>query len=103
EILSDSYNDGTSSDDDDFEDVGYEEVNDVDQEEKEFDLEDIFQIQDVILREKLLNINRLITNIKALSDNPTPDCVLKSPFSFPIPVTDSDSFFEESDTSLSHS
>ncbi|GJR36553.1 hypothetical protein Tco_1212237 [Tanacetum coccineum] len=36
-------------------------------------------------------------------DNPTPDCVLKSPFSFLIPVTDSDSFFEESDTSLSHS
>ncbi|GKB69548.1 hypothetical protein Tco_0930960, partial [Tanacetum coccineum] len=57
-----------------------------DQEEKEFDLEDIFQIQDVILREKLLNIHRLITNIEALKDNP-------------IPVTDSDS----SDTSLSHS
>ncbi|GKF76002.1 hypothetical protein Tco_0225446, partial [Tanacetum coccineum] len=28
--------------------------------------------------------------------------VFKSPFSFPIPVTDSDSFFEESDTSVSH-
>ncbi|GKD34630.1 hypothetical protein Tco_1250139, partial [Tanacetum coccineum] len=42
-------NDDTSSDDDDFEDIEYvslEEVND----EKEFDLEDIFQIQDVILR-----------------------------------------------------
>ncbi|GJR82097.1 hypothetical protein Tco_0152882 [Tanacetum coccineum] len=46
EILSDSNNDDTSSDDDNFEDVEYEEVNDVDQEEKEFDLEDIFQIQD---------------------------------------------------------
>ncbi|GKA18361.1 hypothetical protein Tco_0698276, partial [Tanacetum coccineum] len=58
EILSDSNNDDTSRDDDDFEDVEYvilEEVNDVDQEEKEFDLEDIFQIQDVILRDKLLN------------------------------------------------
>ncbi|GJR97791.1 hypothetical protein Tco_0269965 [Tanacetum coccineum] len=42
--------DDTSSDDDDFEDVdcvSFEEVNDVEQEEKEFDLEDIFQIQDV--------------------------------------------------------
>ncbi|GJX54578.1 hypothetical protein Tco_0282947 [Tanacetum coccineum] len=49
EILSDSNDDGTSSDDDDFEDIEYvslEEVNDVDQEEKEFDLEDILQIQD---------------------------------------------------------
>ncbi|GJY90903.1 hypothetical protein Tco_0506099 [Tanacetum coccineum] len=45
-------NDDTSSDDDDFEDIEYvslEEVNDVDQEEKEFNLEDILQIQDVIL------------------------------------------------------
>ncbi|GJS87714.1 hypothetical protein Tco_0770350 [Tanacetum coccineum] len=51
EILSDSNDDGTSSDDDDFEDIEYvslEEVNN-DQEEKEFDLEDILQIQDVIL------------------------------------------------------
>ncbi|GJT03308.1 hypothetical protein Tco_0824477 [Tanacetum coccineum] len=115
EILSDSNDDGTSSDDDDFEDIEYvdasppdselvslEEVNDIDQEEKEFDLEDILQIQDVILREKFLNISRLITNIESLKENPTPDRVLKSPSLFPIPVTDSDSFFEESDTSLSH-
>ncbi|GJY57483.1 hypothetical protein Tco_0456598 [Tanacetum coccineum] len=49
--------DDTSSDDDNFEDIKYvslEEVNEVDQ-EKDFDLEDILQIQDVILREKLLN------------------------------------------------
>ncbi|GJZ93610.1 hypothetical protein Tco_0665813 [Tanacetum coccineum] len=105
EILSDSNDDRTSSDDDDFEDIEYvslEEVNDVDQEEKEFDLEDILQIQDVILREKLLNVKRLITKIKSLIDNPTPDLVLKSSSSFPIPVTDSDSFFEESDTSFSY-
>ncbi|GJU34746.1 hypothetical protein Tco_1183100 [Tanacetum coccineum] len=102
EILSDSNNDGTSSDDDDFEDVEYEEVNDVDQEEKEFDLEDIFQIQDVILREKLLNVHRLISNIESLKVNSTPDRVLESPSPFPIPVADSDSFLEESDTSLSH-
>ncbi|GJV11402.1 hypothetical protein Tco_1352943 [Tanacetum coccineum] len=40
-------NDDTSSDDDDFEDIEYvsfEEVNDIEQEEKEFDLEDILQI-----------------------------------------------------------
>ncbi|GKE29377.1 hypothetical protein Tco_1444761 [Tanacetum coccineum] len=111
----DCYDDDTSSDDDSYENIEYveasplnleydslEEVNE-DQEEKEFDLEDIFQIQDVILREKLLNINRLITNIESLKDNPTPDRVLKSPSSFPIPVTDSDSFFEESDTSYSFS
>ncbi|GJY63717.1 hypothetical protein Tco_0465177 [Tanacetum coccineum] len=108
-------NDDTSSDDDSFENIEYveapplnleynslEKVNDEDQEEKEFDLEDIFQIQDVILREKLLNVHRLITNIESLKNNPTPDFVFKSPSSFPIPVVDSDSFFEESDTSLSH-
>ncbi|GKC93397.1 hypothetical protein Tco_1158839 [Tanacetum coccineum] len=115
EILSDSNNDGTSSDDDSYENIEYveasplnleydslEEVNDVDQEEKEYDLEDIFQIQDVILREKLLNISRLVTNIESLKNNPTPDHVLKSPFSFRILIMDSDLFFEESDISLSH-
>ncbi|GJV52649.1 hypothetical protein Tco_1448390, partial [Tanacetum coccineum] len=99
EILSDSKDDGTSSDG--FEDIEYvslEEVN----EEKEFDLEDILQIQDVILREKLLNVHRLISNIESLKVNSTPDRVLESPSPFPIPVADSDSFLEESDTSLSH-
>ncbi|GKF54333.1 hypothetical protein Tco_0161243, partial [Tanacetum coccineum] len=69
----------TSSDDDDFEDIEY-----------------------VSLEEKLLNVHRLIANIESLNDNPSPDLVLKSPSSFPILVTDSDSFFEESDTSLYH-
>ncbi|GJS98409.1 hypothetical protein Tco_0819579, partial [Tanacetum coccineum] len=72
-------NDDISSDDDDFEDVEY-----------------------VILREKLLNVSRLITNIESLKNNPTPDRVLESSSPFPIPVADSDSFLEESDTSLSH-
>ncbi|GKF14372.1 hypothetical protein Tco_0055834, partial [Tanacetum coccineum] len=54
------------------------------------------------LRKKLLNISRLVTNIESLKDNPTPDRVLKTPFSSPIPIVDSDPFFEESDTSLSH-
>ncbi|GJR93463.1 hypothetical protein Tco_0265637 [Tanacetum coccineum] len=95
-------NDDTSSDDDDFEDIEYvslEEVNDVDQDEKEFNLEDIFQIQDVILRAKLLNVHRLISNIESLKVNSTSDRVLESPSSFPIPVMDSDS----SITSLSFS
>ncbi|GKA09331.1 hypothetical protein Tco_0688662 [Tanacetum coccineum] len=124
EILSDSNNDGTSSDDDSYENIEYveasyenieyveasplnleydslEEVNE-DQEKEEFDLENILQIQDVILHEKLLNISRLVTNIESLKNNPTSDYVFKSPSSVPIPVVDSDSFFEESNTSLSH-
>ncbi|GKE12365.1 hypothetical protein Tco_1415916, partial [Tanacetum coccineum] len=40
---------------------------------------------------------------ESLNDNPTPDCVLKSPSTFPIPVEDSDSFCKKSDTSLSYS
>ncbi|GJZ22609.1 hypothetical protein Tco_0559648 [Tanacetum coccineum] len=116
EILSHSSNDGTSSDGDSYENIEYveaspltleivslEEVNDVDQEEKEFDLEDIFQTLDFILCEKLLNISRLVTNIESLKDNPTPDHVFKSPSSFPIPIVDSDSFFKESHTSFSYS
>ncbi|GKA55690.1 hypothetical protein Tco_0754762 [Tanacetum coccineum] len=103
EILSDSNNDGTLSDDDDIEYVSLEEMNDVDQEEKEIDLDDILQIQEVILHEKLLNISRLITNIESLKDNPIPDHVFKSSSSFPIPVTDSDLFFEKSDTSFFYS
>ncbi|GJW34289.1 hypothetical protein Tco_0054321 [Tanacetum coccineum] len=110
----DCYNDDTSSDDDSYENIEYVEASPLnleydsleeeneDQEEKEFDLEDIFQIQDVILREKLLNISRLITNIESLKDNPIPNRVLKSPSLVPISVTDSGSFFEESDTFLSH-
>ncbi|GJY48811.1 hypothetical protein Tco_0438767 [Tanacetum coccineum] len=65
-------NDDTSSDDDDFEDIEYVSLDEVDQEEKEFDLDDILQIQDVILREKLLNVSRLISNIESLKDNPSP-------------------------------
>ncbi|GJR79559.1 hypothetical protein Tco_0150344 [Tanacetum coccineum] len=104
EILSNPNDDGTSSDDDSYENIEYvslEEVNDVDQEEKEFNLEDILQIQDVILREKLLNINRLIANIESLNDNSIPNCVLKSTSPFSIP--DSNSFFEKFDTFLSYS
>ncbi|GKB20301.1 hypothetical protein Tco_0854224 [Tanacetum coccineum] len=58
--------------------------------------------ENVILREKLLNVHRLISNIESLKVNPTLDHVFKSLSSFPIPVMDSGSFFEESDTSQSH-
>nr|GEV48049.1 hypothetical protein [Tanacetum cinerariifolium] len=105
-IFSDSNNDDDiSSDDDDFEDVKYveaslldpeivsvEEENVVHQEEEEVDLEDVFQIQDVVLHEKLLSINRLIANIEYLNDNPTLDRLLNSSVSIPT--------FEESKNSL---
>nr|GEZ08751.1 reverse transcriptase domain-containing protein [Tanacetum cinerariifolium] len=81
EIFFDSNNDDDiSSNDDAFEDIEYveaslpdpeivsvEEENVVYHEEEEFDLE---EIQDVVLREKLLSINRLIANIESLNDNP---------------------------------
>nr|GEY99145.1 hypothetical protein [Tanacetum cinerariifolium] len=87
EIFSYSNNDNDiSSDDDTFEDIEYveaslpdpeivslEKENVVYQKEEEVDLEDVFQIQDIILREKLLSISRLIANIESLNDNPTPD------------------------------
>nr|GEZ26652.1 hypothetical protein [Tanacetum cinerariifolium] len=93
---SDIFSDSKIDDDilvynDDFEDIEYveaslsdleidsvEEENVVQQEEEEVDLEDISQIQDVVLREKLLSINRLIANIESLNKNSTPDCVLNS-------------------------
>nr|GEX56796.1 hypothetical protein [Tanacetum cinerariifolium] len=93
DIFSDSKDDdGISVYDDDFEDIEYveaslldpeivsEEENVVHQAEnvEEVDLEDIFQIQDVVLREKLLSITRLISNIESLNDKSTPDCVLNS-------------------------
>nr|GFA79158.1 hypothetical protein [Tanacetum cinerariifolium] len=83
--------------DDDFEDIKYveaslfdpeivsiEEENVVHQaeendvEEEEVDLEDISQIQDIVLHEKLLSITRLIFNIESLNDNSTLDRVLNS-------------------------
>ncbi|GKA55507.1 hypothetical protein Tco_0754579 [Tanacetum coccineum] len=98
EIFSNFNDDCTSSDDDSFEDIDYVEASPPDSE-----LVSLEEVKDDILREKLLNINLLIAKIESLNDNPTPDCVLKSPSPFPIPVEDSDSFFEKSDTSLSYS
>ncbi|GJY89765.1 hypothetical protein Tco_0504961 [Tanacetum coccineum] len=89
--------DDTSCDDAPFEDIDYVEASPPD-----FELVSLEEVEDDILRDKLLNIHILISKIESLNDNPTPDCVLKSPFSSPIPVEDSDSFLEETDTSLSY-
>nr|GFA28668.1 hypothetical protein [Tanacetum cinerariifolium] len=91
EILFDSNNDDLSSDDESFKDIEYidasipdpaivsvEDENVVQQEEEEVDLEEISQVQDVVLREKLFSITRLISNIESLNDNSTPDRVLNS-------------------------
>nr|GEY73960.1 NADH:ubiquinone oxidoreductase, 17.2kDa subunit [Tanacetum cinerariifolium] len=61
------------------------------------------EVKDDNLHEKLMNINLLIAKIKSLNDNPTPNHVLKSPSLSHIPVKDSDSFLEKSDTSISYS
>ncbi|GJY96205.1 hypothetical protein Tco_0512566 [Tanacetum coccineum] len=84
--------------DDSFEDIDYVEASPPDSE-----IVSLKEVKDDILHEKLLNIYLLIAKIESLNDNPTPDCVLKSPSTFPIPVEDSDSFFKKFDTSLSYS
>nr|GEX64780.1 hypothetical protein [Tanacetum cinerariifolium] len=96
DTLSDSkIDDDISVYDDDFEDIEYveaslldpeivsiEEENGVEEENvvqrEEEEVEDISQVQDVVLREKLFNITRHISNIESLNDNSTPDRVLNS-------------------------
>nr|GFA00317.1 hypothetical protein [Tanacetum cinerariifolium] len=85
-------------DDDSFEDIDYVEASPPDSE-----LVSLEAVKDIILREKLLNINLLIAKIKSLNNNSTPNCVLKSPFPFPIPVEDSDSFFDNTTTHADNS
>nr|GEU81018.1 reverse transcriptase domain-containing protein [Tanacetum cinerariifolium] len=91
---SDTFSDSIIDDDisiydDDFEDIEYveallsdpeivsvEEENaetEEEEEEEEVNFEDISQIQDFVLREKLLSIIRLIFNIESLNENSTPD------------------------------
>nr|GEY93105.1 hypothetical protein [Tanacetum cinerariifolium] len=113
DIFSDSkIDDDISVYNDDFEDIEYveaslpdpeivsEEENVVQQEEEDIDLEDISQIQDVVLREKLLSITRLISNIESLNDNPTLDLVLNS---FKSDKSLSDNFSPEFETFYDHS
>nr|GEW30680.1 reverse transcriptase domain-containing protein [Tanacetum cinerariifolium] len=59
--------------DDDFEDIEYVEASLFDPEIVSGEEEN-----DVVLREKLLSITRLISNIESLNDNSTPDRVLNS-------------------------
>nr|GEV83684.1 hypothetical protein [Tanacetum cinerariifolium] len=80
--------DDISSDDDDFEDVKYIEASLSDPE-----------IVNVVLREKLLSITRLISNIESLNDNPTPDRVLNS---FESDKSLSDNFSPEFKTFCDH-
>nr|GEZ29518.1 hypothetical protein [Tanacetum cinerariifolium] len=100
EEFSDSNDDSTSIDDDYFfiDNIDYVEASPLDSE-----LVSLEEAEDDNLHEKLLKINILIAKIKSLNDNPTPDHVLKHPSPSPIPVEDSDSFLEKSDTSLSYS
>ncbi|GJU74758.1 hypothetical protein Tco_1266163 [Tanacetum coccineum] len=72
---------------------------DFDEEEGAIDI-DILQIEDEILREKLLNVNLLIDKIEALNLTPSIPFVLKYPSSSPILVVDSDFLIEEVDTFL---
>nr|GEZ98509.1 hypothetical protein [Tanacetum cinerariifolium] len=82
------------------EENGVEEENVVQREEEDVDFEDISQIQDVVLREKLLSITRLISNIESLNDNSTPDRVLNS---FESNNSLLDNFLPEFETFCDHS
>nr|GEW63240.1 hypothetical protein [Tanacetum cinerariifolium] len=82
------------------EENGVEEENIVQQEEEEIDLEGISQIQDVVLRKKLLSIIRLIANIESLNDNSTLDHVFNS-FESDNPLLDN--FLPEFETFCDHS
>ncbi|GKB57582.1 hypothetical protein Tco_0913768 [Tanacetum coccineum] len=80
------------------------EVDEDDCDEDDFDEEegeiDIFQIEDEILHEKLLNVNLLVDKIEALKLTPSIPFVLEYPSSSPILVVDSDFLIEEVDTFL---
>nr|GEZ89921.1 hypothetical protein [Tanacetum cinerariifolium] len=115
----DSNDDDLSSDDESFEDIEYveaslpdpeivsieeengvEEENVVQREEEEVDLEDIYQVQDVVLREKLFSSTRLISNIESLNEKSTPDRVLNS---FESDNSLLDNFSPEFETFCDHS
>ncbi|GKD69581.1 hypothetical protein Tco_1323671 [Tanacetum coccineum] len=70
-----------------------------DEEEGEID-NDILQIEDEILCEKLLNVNLLIDRIEALKLTHSIPFVLENPSSSPIPVVDSEFLIEEVDIFL---
>nr|GEU89007.1 reverse transcriptase domain-containing protein [Tanacetum cinerariifolium] len=92
--------DSTSIDDDYFsiDDIDYVEASPLDSK-----LVSLEEVEDDILREKLSKINLLIAKIESLNDNPTFDRVFKTPSLFSIPIEDSDTFSEKSDTTPSYS
>nr|GFA00766.1 hypothetical protein [Tanacetum cinerariifolium] len=63
------------------------------------DKNNISQIQDIVLRDKLLSITHLIYNIESLNDNPTPDRVLNS---FASDNSLLDNFWPEFETFCDH-
>ncbi|GKG48690.1 hypothetical protein Tco_0512837, partial [Tanacetum coccineum] len=77
--------DNSSSDDDSpyGEDIDYVDASSPDVGRIDDDI--LLTIKDDILREKLLNVNLLITKIDSLRDNPTPssEVVIKSTSTFP--------------------
>ncbi|GKF22134.1 hypothetical protein Tco_0074456, partial [Tanacetum coccineum] len=79
-------------DENDFDEDDFDEEGEIDN--------DILQIEDEILCEKLLNFNLLIDNIKALNLTPSIPFVLEYPSFSPIPVVDSNFLIEEVDTFL---
>ncbi|GJT24740.1 hypothetical protein Tco_0894677 [Tanacetum coccineum] len=80
-------------DEDDFNEDGFDE------EEGEIN-DDILQIEDEILREKLLNVNLLIDKIEALNLIPSIPFVLENPSFSAISVVDSGFLIEEVSTFL---
>nr|GEV57214.1 hypothetical protein [Tanacetum cinerariifolium] len=109
-VLIPNYNDDSTSNDDDsfsIDNIEYVEASPLDSELVSSEVMDIvipkvegigddilLTIKDDILREKLLNINLLIANIKALKDNPTPS----SDFMTKSSSTSLNSLLEETNT-----
>nr|GFB55150.1 hypothetical protein [Tanacetum cinerariifolium] len=79
----DSNDDSTSIDDNYF---SIDNIDYVEAWPPDYELVSLEEVKDDNLREKLLNINLLITKINSFNDNPTPDYVLKSLSLFPIPT-----------------
>nr|GEX85718.1 hypothetical protein [Tanacetum cinerariifolium] len=86
ELFFEFNDDCTSSDDDYFEDIDYVKESPPDSE-----LVILEDVKDEILRAKLLNMHLLISKIESLNNNPTHDCVLKSPSSSFLSYTDNSS------------
>ncbi|GKE82485.1 hypothetical protein Tco_1552485, partial [Tanacetum coccineum] len=92
---------GTDEDDCDEDDSDEDDCDEDDSDEEEGEIDnDILQIEDEILREKLLNVNLLVDKNEALKLTPFIPFVLENPSSSPIPVMDSDFLVEEVDTFL---